>query len=72
MVLMAALLYVPVFKLNAQMLAEIMTNSEVQATWQAIKTNAPHLIEEQIRVCEIASTFDSQSVQTIFCNWSQA
>jgi hypothetical protein len=72
MVLMAALLYVPVFKLNAQMLAEIMTNSEVQATWQAIKINEPHLIEEQIRVCEIASTFDSQSVQTIFCNWSQA
>ena len=69
---MAALLYVPVFKLNAQTPAEIITNSEVRATWKAIKTNEPHLTEEQIRVCEIASTFDSQSVQTIFCNWSQA
>jgi hypothetical protein len=49
MVLMAALLFVPVFKLNSQTPAEIITNSEVQATWQAIKTDEPHLIEKQIR-----------------------
>jgi tripeptide aminopeptidase len=52
---MAALLFVPVSKLSAQTPAEIMTKPEVQSALQAIKTNEPHFIEEQIRICEIAA-----------------
>jgi hypothetical protein len=55
MVSMAALLFVPVSKLSAQTPAEIMTKPEVQSALQAIKTNEPHFIEEQIRICEIAA-----------------
>src|ERR1700722_1215114 len=35
--------------------AEILASPAVQSVMQAIKTNEPHFIEEQIRLCEISS-----------------
>jgi tripeptide aminopeptidase len=47
------LLMVPV--LSAQTPAEILAKPEVQAAMEAIRTNEPHFVDEQIRVCEIAA-----------------
>jgi tripeptide aminopeptidase len=35
--------------------AEILASPAVQSVMQAIKTNEPHFVEEQIRLCEISS-----------------
>jgi tripeptide aminopeptidase len=51
----AAILCDPVPRISAQTPAEILARTNVQAAMQAIKTNEPHFIEEQIRICEIAS-----------------
>src|ERR1700743_1576614 len=51
----AVMVLVPAGALSAQTPAEIMAKPEVQAALQAIKTNEPHFIEEQIRICEIAA-----------------
>src|ERR1700722_5753938 len=51
----AALLFGPALRLSAQTPAEILARPDVQSAMQAIKTNEPHFIEEQIRICEISS-----------------
>ncbi len=51
----AAFLFGPVLRLPAQTPAEILARTDVQSAMQAIKTNEPHFIEEQIRICEISS-----------------
>jgi len=51
----AAILCDPVPRISAQTPAEILARTDVQAAMQAIKTNEPHFIEEQIRICEISS-----------------
>jgi tripeptide aminopeptidase len=51
----AAFLCDPVPRISAQTPAEILARTDVQAAMQAIKTNEPHFIEEQIRICEISS-----------------
>ena len=66
----AALLVTPAFA--AETPQQLLAKADVKAAMDSIQSNEAHFVEEQIRVCEIASTFDSQSVQTIFCNWSQA
>ena len=51
----AVMALVPAGALSAQTPAEIMSKPDVQVALQAIKTNEPHFIEEQIRICEIAA-----------------
>ncbi len=51
----SALLFVLPLRLSAQTPAEILARPEVQSAMQAIKTNEPHFIEEQVRICEISS-----------------
>jgi tripeptide aminopeptidase len=51
----AAFLFGPALRMPAQTPAEILARPDVQSAMQAIKTNEPHFIEEQIRICEISS-----------------
>jgi tripeptide aminopeptidase len=51
----SAILFIPALSLSAQTPAEILARSDVQSAMQDIKTNEPHFIEEQIRICEISS-----------------
>jgi tripeptide aminopeptidase len=51
----AALPFGSALRLAAQTPAEILARPGVQSAMQAIKTNEPHFIEEQIRICEISS-----------------
>jgi acetylornithine deacetylase/succinyl-diaminopimelate desuccinylase-like protein len=41
--------------LEAQTPAELLARAEVKAAMQAIQTNEPHFIDEQVRLCEISS-----------------
>jgi tripeptide aminopeptidase len=51
----AALLLGPALRLSAQTPAQILARPDVQSAMQAIKTNEPHFIDEQVRICEISS-----------------
>src|SRR5271170_174045 len=51
----AALLSGSSLRLFAQTPAAILARSDVQSAMQAIKTNEPHFIDEQVRICEISS-----------------
>jgi tripeptide aminopeptidase len=51
----AALLFGPVPRLFAQTPSQILARPDVQSAMQAIKTNEPHFIDEQVRICEISS-----------------
>jgi acetylornithine deacetylase/succinyl-diaminopimelate desuccinylase-like protein len=49
----SATLLTPVLK--AQTAEELLAKPDVKAAMQAIQTNEPHFIDEQVRLCEIAS-----------------
>lgn len=49
------LLFCPALRISAQTPAQILARPEVQSAMQAIKTNEPHFIDEQVRICEISS-----------------
>ncbi|WP_213806678.1 M20/M25/M40 family metallo-hydrolase [Granulicella sp. dw_53] len=54
----AFLLLCAVHRVEAKVAATpdtILARSDVQAAMQAIKSNEPHFIDEQVRICEIAS-----------------
>jgi acetylornithine deacetylase/succinyl-diaminopimelate desuccinylase-like protein len=55
LVSVAGLFFVPVARLHAQTPSAILARPEVQSAMRAIEANEPHFIEEQIRICEIAS-----------------
>jgi tripeptide aminopeptidase len=55
LVALSALLTTPVLAHAARTPEQILSAPEVQAAMQAIKTNEPHFIEEQMRICEISS-----------------
>ncbi len=50
-----ALLFGSALRLVAQTPAQILARPDVQSAMQAIKTNEPHFIDEQVRICEISS-----------------
>src|ERR1700733_12248034 len=50
-----ALLFGPALRLSAQTPEQILARPDVQSAMQAIKANEPHFIDEQVRLCEIAS-----------------